>query len=573
MREDVAAPGAISRILARPQHLVRSLGLQLFLWLFGVVLLASALSAYVNIRTTSEQWTQAVFQTARRTSELIKRSTRYSMLLNRKEDVQQAIHMIAKDTDVVEARIYDKHGAIAFSAKEGEIGRKVAPEAEACTVCHAQGREGDAAPETSPVRVLLAPDGSRILAVLSTIENESACYGASCHVHPEERAVLGVLDLRISMASSDAHLAETKKQTTAAAFVMALLTGAASAVFIYLVVRRPVRHLMAGTERIARGDLETHIDITPRNEMGQLALAFNRMTDDLNQARQENAEWSRTLEQKVVAKTQELSRAQRQIVHMEKMASLGKLAATVAHELNNPLSAILMYARLVALELKDSAIPREEREELCRYLGQVQTDAGRCGEVVRNLLLFARPSGGDFALHRINHIVERSLMLVRHHLEMTHARFESHLLATNDEIVCDADQLQQAFVALLVNAAEAMPDGGQLTVCVASENGWVRIDISDTGVSIPEEVLPHIFEPFFSTKEEQSGVGLGLAVVYGIVQRHGGKLRVKPAAGKGTTVSVWLPERPPDTGQGGALDAADTARRARSGDAEEFERG
>jgi len=331
--------------------------------------------------------------------------------------------------------------------------------------------------------------------------------------------------------------------TIVVALLMALAGGLASALLVHRLVRVPVRHFMSATERIAAGDLETRVDVGTKSEIGQLAAAFNRMTDELRRAKQGDTERSQSLERKIVDKTEELSRAQRQMTHMEKMASLGKLAAAVAHELNNPLSAILMYSRLVARELEGSAFPPGKREELDRYLSQVESDARRCGKVLRNLLLFARPSGRDFALHHLNQIIERSLVLVRHHLEMARIQLENHPLDGDDAISCDADQLQQAFVALLVNAVEAMPGGGLLTVRATQADGSIRIDVSDTGVSIGEEMLSHVFEPFVSTKDEQSGVGLGLPVVYSIVQRHGGNIEVESAAGRGTSFRVFLPKR------------------------------
>jgi hypothetical protein len=184
---------------------------QLFSWLFAVVLLASALSAYVSIRTASEQWTQSLFQTVSRTSELIKRSTRYSMLLDRKEDVHQTIRMIAKDTGVVAVRVYNKEGTVVFSAEQAEVGTKVDPQAEACTLCHDHGRPPRAAPADPPVRVFRGPDGARVLALSSPIANEVPCSTAACHVHPQEQTVLGVLDVEMSMAYAEKHLALTMK--------------------------------------------------------------------------------------------------------------------------------------------------------------------------------------------------------------------------------------------------------------------------------------------------------------------------------------------------------------------------
>jgi len=151
--------------------------------------------------------------------------------------------------------------------------------------------------------------------------------------------------------------------------------------------------------------------------------------------------------------------------------------------------------------------------------------------------------GTQFAAHHLNPIVERSVMLMRHHIELAGLKLNTELLEGDDTIVCDEDQVQQALVAMLVNAVEAMPGGGTLSMRVFNDGEQVRMEISDTGAGIPPEILPHLFEPFFSTKEGMNGVGLGLAVVYGIVQAHGGRIDVDTKPGVGTTFRVLLPRR------------------------------
>ena len=536
----------------------RSLSLSLFLWLFAVVIVAFAGYAFLNVRATSEQWQQTVSDNAVRWSELIKQSTHYGMLLNRKEDVHQIIETVARTPGIDGVRIYDKQGVIIFSADGAEIGRQVDRRAEACILCHGQATPLSSVPTASRARVFRGADGERVLGLINPIANEPACATASCHAHPPEQTVLGVLDVKVSMAEADRRLAATERLSITAAILMALGVGAFSAVFIDRLVRRPVNRLITGTERVARGDLATSLAPGPDNEIGHLARAFNRMTADLKRAEDENAEWSRKLEAKVVEKTDELSRAQHQVVHMEKMASLGKLAATVAHELNNPLAGILNYAKLIDRTLKEGGDGPEEQREVGRFLSVIEKESTRCGAIVKNLLLFARRSGAELALHPVNPIVERAVMLIRHHLEMSGIQLETRLAPGDERLVCDADQVQQALVALLVNAVEAMSGGGTLTVEAAAVEGEggkagggaVALTVADTGAGIPPDALPHIFEPFFSTKDGTSGAGLGLAVVYGIVQRHGGTIDVESAPDRGTRFRMVLPRQGPPAKEG-----------------------
>ena len=338
-----------------------------------------------------------------------------------------------------------------------------------------------------------------------------------------------------------AYVGTLERQTFLAIVLMVLVIAAVWAGLLYRMIHVPLKRLITGAERAARGDLETPLDAQGTNEIGQLAAAIDRIANELTRAKKESMRWPQELEQKVAKKAEELSRAQRQMLRMERLASLGKLTAAVVHEINNPLSAILMYARLVERELPESGFPAERRDEIGRFLSQIQKDASRCGDVVRNLLLFAHAPEGDFAVQHVNQIIERSLVLVRHCLEMARIELDAHLLEGDDAITCDATQLQQAFVALLVNAVEAMPSGGRLTLRATPTQHSVCVDISDTGVSIAPEMLSHVFEPFVSTRGEEDDVGLGLPVIYGIVQRHGGTIEVESAAGKGTTFRLVLP--------------------------------
>jgi two-component system, NtrC family, sensor kinase len=539
MPEENHAPPPPSRL----SLLYNSVSLRLFLLLFGVVLAGVAVHAYVSTRSSSGQWMDFLEQSANRTSELIKKATYYGMLLNRKDEIHRNIVKIAQAPGVAGVRIYDKRGVIIFSADQEEIGRRVDLQAEACVVCHDRTQPLQSVPTKNRMRVYRAPDGGRVLGLISSIENQPECVSASCHAHGADQTILGVLDVMLSLSSADERMRGQNRELMLSSLLMVAVIGASSALFIYRVIRVPVRRLIAGTARVARGDLDTRIDVGTRNQIGQLAESFNAMTDDLSRARQELTEWSEKLEKKVVEKTDELSHAHRQIVQMEKMASLGKLSATVAHELNNPLAGILTYAKLVGRSVGEERFEPGEREEIARYLDLIQKESRRCGDIVKNLLVFARVSGGEFALQHLNPILERATMLVRHHLEITGIRLESSAIAGDDAIVCDADQIQQALLALLVNAVEAMPQGGTLTLRAVEERETVRIDVGDTGVGIPPEVLPHVFEPFFSTKEGGTGVGLGLSVVYGIVQRHGGTVAADSTVGRGTTFTLRFPRK------------------------------
>ncbi len=534
----------------RPPSFFQSLGVRLFAGLFVVVLAAFAAYAALSVRATSREWEKSVEGGALAWSELIQQAMHQGMLRNRKEDVHEIIRTVAATPGVVGVRVYDKRGLIIYSADAGEIGRGVDVKGEACLACHRGNPPLSFIPKGERVRVFASAGGGRVLGLINPIENSPACSNGGCHAHPPGQAVLGVLDVKMSLDEADRHLAAARRLSVTAAVVMALLVGVSSALFIDRFVRRPVRSLIAGTGRIARGHLDTTLDASAGNELGQLARAFNGMTHELAASRKENEEWAGLLERKVVEEAEKLSRTQRQVMHVEKMASLGTLAATVAHELNNPLAGILNYAKLVERSLaeeREGAPDPGEREEVRRFLRVIQQETGRCGKIVHDFLVFARRSGGELAPHALNAIAEQALAILRHHLEMKRVELAWTPLAGTggDEVVCDAGQIQQALLNLFVNAVEAMTEGGTLTVLIRTAGAeGVEVLVADTGGGIPDEALPHIFEPFYTTKQE-SGSGLGLSVVWGIVERHGGTIEVDSEQGKGTAFRLTLPRHPP----------------------------
>jgi two-component system NtrC family sensor kinase len=219
---------------------------------------------------------------------------------------------------------------------------------------------------------------------------------------------------------------------------------------------------------------------------------------------------------------------------------LGKLSATVAHELNNPLEGVLTYAKLIGRRLRTKAESTPEIQTTLEDLNLIIRETERCGNIVKNLLLFSRKQVSEFGLVPVRQIVDKAERLVNHHFEISNVHFQAMYPATEATLLCDENQIQQALVALFVNAVEAMPDGGTLSVRVSQDanNRHVRIQVQDTGIGIQQADMPHVFEPFFSTKHEGQGVGLGLSVVYGIIDRHGGKISVQSEVGKGTTFTL-----------------------------------
>lgn len=232
-----------------------------------------------------------------------------------------------------------------------------------------------------------------------------------------------------------------------------------------------------------------------------------------------------------------LKESQEQLIHAEKLTSLGQMAASIAHEINNPLAGVLTYTKLLAKKVSGNTFRKEEALD---YLSKMESEVIRCSKIIRNLLDFARQTEPMLRLVDANQVLEQVLAMVGHQARLQNIEVVKELSTSLPRVMADFDQLQQVFTNLTLNAIQAMPGGGKLTLRTSAENSEVKVDVQDTGCGIPKENLNKLGTPFFTTKEKGKGVGLGVAVVYGIVERHKGKVTVKSEVGKGTTFTVYL---------------------------------
>lgn len=234
---------------------------------------------------------------------------------------------------------------------------------------------------------------------------------------------------------------------------------------------------------------------------------------------------------------------QARILHQDKMMSLGKLAASMVHEINNPLSGILNYLRLMIGTLSRGPLAEDRREKFLGYLNLMENETNRCSQIVSSLLTFSRRPSPSFGQVQVDDLLNRCIILSRHKLELQNIRLVSEIELDIPQVAGDFNQLQQCVINLIFNAIDAMPDGGTLHLTGSFDNtkDYVTITVSDTGPGIPEKNLPHIFEPFFTTKQEGYGLGLGLSTVYGIMERHRGTVTVESQPGQGTAFKLQIP--------------------------------
>lgn len=523
------------------RRLAGSLAGRLFALLLGTLILVFGVFGAVNIRLHQHDLEESMLRSAERLNHVIYRAMSYSMLHNDRDALRQMVTSLRDEPGLVSVRILNWDGRISFSSDDLEVGKTIPKTAASCTGCHAAGRSPTHQTEGDPFQIYEEGD-RRVIGVVTPIVNAPSCSQADCHAHPASQRILGILDTNLSLAAADETLAAGARRMAlyalAAVVSVAVLTG----LFVLGLVHTRIRGLTFATRRIAAGELGYQLRVRGSDEIAALASSFNTMSKELLEAREESTAWARTLEERVEQKTAELRAAHEQMMQAEKMASLGKMAAVVAHEINNPLSGILTYARLMRRWCghPDTAVSHlgESREAL----DLIQSESRRCGDIVRNLLSFSRSTPLHLAPVSLEEIFDHCIRLVSHKLELSTIALQTDFEADLPPVHGDPGQLEQLFLALMMNAIEAMPDGGNLRLAAArGDAGGIRAVLEDDGKGIPEEVLAHIYEPFVTTKEGSGGVGLGLAICRGIVDRHGGHIEVDSQVGRGTRFVITLP--------------------------------
>jgi two-component system NtrC family sensor kinase len=309
--------------------------------------------------------------------------------------------------------------------------------------------------------------------------------------------------------------------------------------FITLSITNPLRRMVIATKRIARGDLSHRLRSGFRDEVGQLAQSFNQMTENLRLANENLIQWGKTLEKRVEDRTEELREMQDYLLQSEKLRSLGKMAAGVAHEINNPLTSILLNTHLMLEKL-------DKNDAFYENLSLIADETARCTQIVKGLLEFSRQNPPQKTHTNVNELIERTVQLLENQASFQNIRIIKDLDTGLPPIKLDRNKIQQVFWNLLLNASEAMPAGGQITISssLSADKKAIVLRFVDTGVGIPKENINKLFDPFFTTKS--SGTGLGLAVSYGIIQQHDGRIDVKSEVGRGTvfTLSFLVEDQP-----------------------------
>jgi two-component system, NtrC family, sensor kinase len=505
----------------------------------------------VIFRSVNEQYLNTVIrQNGNNIGSIVEGALYHSMLENDKGALRNTLDIINTLPGIDEVNMYDSDENLVYSSFT--IDSDTIHSDPNCKSCHPNIKEMFPGTKksyriinvNSDCEMNLNDNGTRHLLIKSPILNERSCYTSSCHAHQANDVMLGSLVIKIPLEAQDAAVEKSSTEFFVLAILATLLLVSFLLLFTRKKIKEPLNALVKVSIAVSNGDKNTRVEIKPNqlDDMRMVSEAFNEMLDNLENARVELENWSQQLEYKVQKKSEELGAAQNELMHVERLASLGKLSSSVAHEINNPLSGILIYTKLLYKQLSNPELYASKRDSMLKHLKLIENETKRCGDIVKGLLDFSRKDQNDFEPRHLHEILLETYDLMSHPIKIANITFVTEFSAVQDLIYCSPNQVKQACVALLVNASEAVKEKGEIIIRTKNtDEDTVTFEIADNGVGIASVDMPHIFEPFFSTKQNASGIGLGLAIVHGIIQNHKGKIHVTSEPGHGTTLSVTLP--------------------------------
>ncbi len=459
--------------------------------------------AFLNLRREQAQ----LINSARTSTDLllqtIERSIYNSMRIGNTEDTQIILEMVGQDRNLVGVRIFHPHGMILKSSHPEEVGKPVG------------NNDYQLFLNSRHEGVFNEPGQGEVLKMQKPIYNDEPCYPC----HGSKIRIIGVLDVNYSLVDTRQRIVEATKLFAFSTIAIILFLSASISLVMLKVVRKPLNSLMENMARVEQGDLSVRMKEKREDEMGRLIASFDSMVDKLDTAKRELEQYH----------FQQMERADR-------LASVGEMAAGIAHEIKNPLTGIAAAITII----KDDFEQDDPRTEI---INEVLEQIKRLDKTVNDLLFFGKPAPPEPAYVNLNGLVEKTLAFASQHKSGRNIEKKLELEATLPPVFVDPKQIQQVFLNLILNALQAMQNSGMLTVRTAlvesGEKKLARVSIADTGPGIPAQLLPKIFTPFFTTKAQ--GTGLGLAICHKLVTQHGGELNVSSEDGAGTEFTVDLP--------------------------------
>lgn len=471
----------------------------------SISLLAFGISAFAFLNLNRER--NQLINSARESTDLllqtIERSIYNSMRIGNTEDVQIILEMVGQSHKLLGVRIFHPHGVVLKSSHPDEVGKPV--DDKDYNLFINNKKEG----------IFNVAGQGEVIKMLKPIYNDEPCH--ICHGH--KTRIIGVLNVDYSLIETRKQMVEATKLFAVSTIAIILFLSVTISLVMLKFVRKPLKLIVENMARVEKGDLTVRMKYKTRDEVGRLIASFDSMVDRLDTTKKELEQYH----------FQQMERADR-------LASVGEMAAGIAHEIKNPLTGIAAAITII----KDDFSSSDARIEI---LNEVLEQVKRLDKTVNDLLFFGKPAQPELTYTNINGILKKTLMFASQHRGGKNIEKRLELQADLPPVYVDPKQIQQVFLNLILNAMQAMQDYGVLTVGTSLEDldgrQWVRVKIADTGPGIPAQILEKIFTPFFTTKAQ--GTGLGLAICHKLISQQGGKISVSSEDGKGTVFTVELP--------------------------------
>lgn len=500
-----------------------------------ILLVFMGLLDNINLKTVRKLMIDYADSNAAEVADIVNHSIYDAMLKNDKASLYHMIGKIAESKNIEHIRLIDPQGKVVFSNRKDEIGSVIGKHADECVMCHGSAGQSLSAASVSHSRIITTRSGKEALGFIKTIYNQSPCFTASCHYHDKSDTKLGLLDISISLETLRKKSHEYRLVFVILTCLLLLMFGILVIILTRYLVDVPVQRLVRHSAKVALGDFESRVPVCSSDELGDLSESLNNMTESLGQADKELKGWADSLEHKVEERRREIMFMEEQLCRSRKLASLGTLAAGVAHEINNPLTGILLYASILNVDkrLDPALLPDVKR---------IISESRRCAVIVKDLLEFSRESLPEKEVMALDSILDEIVAFFHKQPDFRNIAIKKNYSSDLPKVSVDPNQIRQVFMNLVINAGHAMPHGGDLEISTywSADGKYVCTCFKDYGHGIAEENLARIFDPFFTTKSE--GTGLGLSISYGIIENHGGKIEVKSTAGMGAAFTVMLPD-------------------------------
>lgn len=511
-------------------RLNESVAIKLTVIITAGLLTLGTVAIWYSYRVQEKQFAGLIEDGSRKMIESAGKALEEGMMAGDRDSIRKSFEMLASQRDLVAARVISPDGRIVFSSRSNELGAVVSP-------VPVEGREIKKIERTE------SSPAFRVMEITVPVLNRPGCMNTNCHIHRTGEKVLGTISVTSSLRVYDHMRAQRTLRLIVVGMTGIILIALLVFFAAHKLVHQPAREIIRGVKEVSIGNYSSRVMEMSRDELGVLAKNFNMMTQELHKARAELMDYTNTLAFRASRKAEELEKAQARMLQAEKMVSLGKLAAIAAEEIEGPLRNVAESAKRLAEKLnRDGAANRVYSEEM-RHLQNIISGAASCVKAVEELVVFSKEERAGLERCSMVGIAGEAAALLRQRLGESVLKVTVEKSADPMFVRGDRSRLLQAVVALLVNAGEAMREqcGGTASISFSRLPGFCRMVVEDDGPGMEHEVAQKVFEPFFSTKETLSAVGLGLSVVSSIITKHNGKISLETAPGKGAKFTIDLP--------------------------------